>query len=75
MIRLYRMKKLLDIMDDLGFKENGSDEVKKAFVKNLIQAAQKPRNEKIESQLSLFDQKENATPYPSPIFYKSKKVS
>lgn len=69
------MKKMSHIMNELGFKANGSDDVKKAFVKNLIQAAQKPRSEKIESQLSLFDQEENSAPSPSPILSKSKKVS
>jgi hypothetical protein len=33
------MKKLGDIMEDLGFRQEGSFEVKKAFIKNLIRQA------------------------------------
>jgi hypothetical protein len=33
------MRKLGDLMKDLGFREEGSDEVKEAFIKNLIRAA------------------------------------
>ena len=62
-------------MDELGFKANSSDEVKKAFIKNLIQAAQAPRTEKIESQLSLFDQESNQRPSPASISNKPKKAS
>ncbi len=34
------MKKIADIMNELGFRPEGSDEVKKAFIKNLIKQAQ-----------------------------------
>mgnify|MGYP003683101119 CR=1 FL=1 len=34
------MKKMGDLMKELGFRPEGSDAVKKAFVKNLIQQAQ-----------------------------------
>ncbi len=34
------MKKMADIMEELGFRPDGSDEVKKAFIKNLIKQAQ-----------------------------------
>lgn len=60
-------------MDELGFRPEASDEVKKAFVKNLIKQAQatefarqQERNSSKESQaketkaneqISLFDQK------------------
>lgn len=33
------MKKIGQIMNELGFNKNASDDVKKAFVKNLIKAA------------------------------------
>ncbi len=33
------MKKIGKIMEELGFNKNASDDVKKAFVKNLIKAA------------------------------------
>ena len=35
------MKKMAEIMEELGFRPEGSDEVKKAFIKNLIKEAQK----------------------------------
>ncbi len=35
------MKKMADIMEELGFRPDASDEVKKAFIKNLIREAQK----------------------------------
>lgn len=34
------MKKMAEIMEELGFKPNASDDVKKAFIKNLIKQAQ-----------------------------------
>lgn len=33
------MRKVRDLMGELGFREDGSDEVKKAFIKNLIRSA------------------------------------
>lgn len=33
------MKKMAEIMEELGFRPEGSDEVKKAFIKNLIKQA------------------------------------
>ena len=33
------MKKISKIMDELGFRPEGSDDVKKAFIKNLINEA------------------------------------
>jgi hypothetical protein len=33
------MRKVGDLMKDLGFREDASDEVKKAFIKNLIRSA------------------------------------
>jgi len=33
------MKKMAEIMEELGFRPEGSDEVKKAFIKNLIREA------------------------------------
>jgi hypothetical protein len=33
------MRKVGDLMKELGFREDGSDEVKKAFIKNLLRAA------------------------------------
>ena len=33
------MKKMAEIMEELGFRPEGSDEVKKAFIKNLIKEA------------------------------------
>jgi hypothetical protein len=35
------MKKVSEIMQELGFRPEGSDAVKKAFVKNLIREAQR----------------------------------
>ncbi len=64
------MKKMGDIMKELGFRPEGSDEVKKAFIKNLIQQAQvteisrlaakkqsEPKDDDADKfvQLSLFD--------------------
>lgn len=66
------MKKMSEIMEELGFRPEASDEVKKAFIKNLLKEANKseftrPRiaKENKESskdpdhfrQISLFDQK------------------
>lgn len=67
------MKKMAEIMEDLGFRPDGSDEVKKAFVMNLIKQARiaeqertpqnpketKQQDEKADEfvQYSLFDQK------------------
>lgn len=34
------MKKMSEIMEDLGFNADASDGVKKAFIKNLIREAQ-----------------------------------
>lgn len=34
-----QMKKVGDLFQELGFNENGSDEVKIAFIKNLVKAA------------------------------------
>ena len=45
------MKKVAKLMEELGFKESGSDEVKKAFVKNLInQAAKLEPQTKVEQK-------------------------
>lgn len=33
------MKKMAEIMEELGFRPEASDEVKKAFIKNLIKQA------------------------------------
>ena len=33
------MKKINELMKDLGFNPNGSDSVKEAFIKNLIKAS------------------------------------
>ena len=33
------MERIGDLMSQLGFREDGSDDVKKAFIKNLIRAA------------------------------------
>lgn len=33
------MKKINELMKDLGFNPNGSDAVKEAFIKNLIKAS------------------------------------
>ncbi len=33
------MKKVGDLFQELGFNQNGSDEVKIAFIKNLVKAA------------------------------------
>lgn len=69
------MKKVSEIMDDLGFRPEGSDAVKKAFIKNLIKQAQEstPRNhdepqpsrqavttKSEDVQLSLFDFKKSS---------------
>ncbi len=35
------MKKMAEIMEELGFRPEASDEVKKAFIKNLVREAQK----------------------------------
>ncbi|MEM7646054.1 MAG: hypothetical protein AAF203_04020 [Pseudomonadota bacterium] len=67
------MKKVSEIMEELGFRPEGSEEVKKAFVKNLMKQArvsefsrlkEKRDNEPKDlrdpdqyKQISLFDQK------------------
>lgn len=38
------MKKIGELMEELGFDENGSDAVKKAFIKNLIKTANYKEN-------------------------------
>ncbi|MCJ8276699.1 MAG: hypothetical protein HRT44_13720 [Bdellovibrionales bacterium] len=59
------MKKMGDIMKELGFNPEGSDEVKKAFIKNLIQQAQvtefsrqqeKKKNEPKDKEADKFEQ-------------------
>ncbi len=46
------MKKLGDIMEDLGFRQEGSYEVKKAFIKNLIrQANEKETQRKFDQEM------------------------
>ena len=68
------MKKLSEIMEELGFRPEGSEDVKKAFVKNLIKQAhsgefgsfqvkQEDENSKDHDpdsfeQMSLFDKKD-----------------
>ena len=37
------MKKVGDLMAELGFREDGSDSVKRAFVENLMKAAYGPQ--------------------------------
>lgn len=69
------MKKIAEIMEELGFRPEGSDAVKKAFVKNLIKQAQETEfsKEKVSGvgakstndpdnyqQISLFDQKRSS---------------
>ena len=70
------MKKMADIMEELGFRPEASDEVKKAFVKNLVKQAnalefQRPMKAKNSEpkdkrdvdnyrQISLFDQKRSS---------------
>lgn len=61
------MKKMSELMDELGFRLDGSTEVKKAFVKNLIKQAavsecRRPQEAEpkktasiTEEQLSFFD--------------------
>lgn len=67
------MKKMAEIMEELGFRPEASDDVKKAFIKNLIRQANASEfsrptnlNDKKETeekelekwqQISLFDQK------------------
>jgi hypothetical protein len=38
------MKKMSEIMKELGFDENGSEDVKKAFIKNLIKTVNYQEN-------------------------------
>ena len=67
------MKKMAEIMEELGFRPEGSDEVKKAFIKNLIKEAhasefkrRRPEDNSSKNkdadadnyqQISLFDEK------------------
>lgn len=61
------MKKMAELLEELGFRPGGSDAVKKAFVKNLIKQAQslepiqtpaKKKNKVVdEEQLKLFPRK------------------
>lgn len=48
------MRRIGDLMKDLGFDKNGSVETQKAFIKHLIQAAQVSqidrKSKKIETQ-------------------------
>lgn len=44
------MKKMADIMEELGFRPEASDEVKKAFIKNLIKEAQKSEFSRPQAQ-------------------------
>jgi hypothetical protein len=70
------MKKMAELMSELGFKPDASEDVKKAFIKNLIKQAQaseairtfdkkiieKDSSKDVENyqQISLFDQKKSS---------------
>ena len=53
------MKKLNEIMQELGFDKNGNQDVQKAFIKNLIrQAAQDDKVKSIQPEKIKSDKKE-----------------
>ncbi len=69
------MKKVGKIMEELGFRPEGSDKVKKAFIKNLIKQSNQtsykkntvkkvpefiPQVEEAFEQLSFFDKKKTS---------------
>ena len=58
------MEKVGDLMEKLGFRKEGSDEVKVAFIKNLIKQAygidvELPTEEKKEVQQLSFNLEDN----------------
>ena len=56
------MKKMAEIMDDLGFRPDGSDDVKKAFVKNLIKQASQSEFKKSYSKRQKDNSDKNQDP-------------
>ena len=59
------MKKMAEIMEELGFRPEGSDEVKKAFVKNLIKQAQVSEFSRVKVQ----EENKDADPKRDPDKY------
>jgi hypothetical protein len=64
------MKKVSDIMKELGFRQQGSVEVKKAFIKNLIQQANPGLNPTDQAK-----RKAIHSPEQLDLFYSNKKSS
>ena len=56
------MKKMAEIMEELGFRPEGSDEVKKAFVKNLIRQAHASEFKRIQLKDTEVDQQTEKDP-------------
>lgn len=56
------MKKMAEIMDELGFRPDASDEVKKAFIKNLIKAANASEFKTMKPELKSNDNQEEKDP-------------
>ncbi len=60
------MKKVGDLMAELGFRPEGSESVKRAFIENLVRAAAAPaKKERKEEQLSFDLALEPEVPFPS----------
>ena len=66
------MKKVGDLMAELGFKPEGSDSVKRAFIENLVRTANEnsrprsvaPEKPKAENQLSFDFSDDPGVPFP-----------
>ncbi len=52
------MKKMAEIMEELGFRPEASDDVKKAFIKNMIREAQKSEFTRPKPEVPKMDKKE-----------------
>lgn len=59
------MKKVGDLMAELGFRKEGSDSVKRAFIENLVRAAGEAKSTPAPQQLSFDFSQEPETPFPS----------
>lgn len=59
------MRKMGELMKDLGFREEASDEVKEAFIKNLIKSAYgiEVNSSKIQKQSKKFKASQRQTQF------------
>lgn len=58
------MKKVGDLMAELGFRKEGSDSIKRAFIENLVRAAGAAKSTPAPQQLSFDFSEEPEIPFP-----------